>query len=106
MRRKVDAEVTQKTVEAAVDNAAIAREIQRDLLERLQRIAMKYPRNDVEISETAIVLSEEETDDLMDEFDKEYRKYHRNWAEDPPEYDHPRGDHGNDLFRIEKKTKD
>ena len=73
---------------------------------REERLAMKYPRNDVEISETAIVLSEEETDDLMDEFDREYKKQHRNWLEDPPEYDHPRGDHGNDLFRIEKKTKD
>jgi len=49
MRRKVDAEVTQKTVEAAVDNAAIAREIQRDLLERLQRISMKYPQDATEV---------------------------------------------------------
>ena len=71
-----------------------------------ERLAMKYPRSDVAVGETALVLSEEETDDLMDEFDKEYRKYHRNWAEDPPEYDHPRGDHGNDLFRIEKKTEE
>lgn len=49
MRRKVDAEVTQRTVEAAVDNAAIAREIQRDLLERLQRISMKYPQDATEV---------------------------------------------------------
>lgn len=49
MRRKVDAEVTQKTVEAAVDNAAIAREIQRDLLERLKRISMKYPQDATEV---------------------------------------------------------
>lgn len=49
MRRKVDAEVTQKTVEAAADNAAIAREIQRDLLERLQRISMKYPQDATEV---------------------------------------------------------
>lgn len=49
MRRKVDAEVTQKTVEAAADNAAIAREIQRDLLERLKRISMKYPQDATEI---------------------------------------------------------
>lgn len=49
MRRKVDAEVTQKTVEAAADNAVIAREIQRDLLERLQRISMKYPQDATEV---------------------------------------------------------
>lgn len=49
MRRKVDAEVTQKTVEAAADNAAIAREIQRDLLERLKRISMKYPQDATEV---------------------------------------------------------
>ena len=49
MRRKVDAEVTQKTVEAAADNAAIAREIQRDLLERLRRISMKYPQDATEV---------------------------------------------------------
>lgn len=49
MRRKVDAEVTQKTVEAAADNAVIAREIQRDLLERLKRISMKYPQDATEV---------------------------------------------------------
>lgn len=49
MRRKVDAEVTQKTVEAAADNAAIARAIQRDLLERLKRISMKYPQDATEV---------------------------------------------------------
>lgn len=65
-----------------------------------ERLAMKYPRSDVVIGETALVLSEEDTDDLMDEFNREYSKYHRDWLADPPEYDHPRGDHGNDLFRI------
>lgn len=49
MRRKVDAEVTQKTVEAAADNAVMAREIQRDLLERLKRISMKYPQDATEV---------------------------------------------------------
>lgn len=49
MRRKVDAEVTQKTVEAAADNAVIAREIQHDLLERLKRISMKYPQDATEV---------------------------------------------------------
>lgn len=49
MRRKVDAEVTQRTVEAAADNAAVAREIQRDLLERLKRISMKYPQDATEV---------------------------------------------------------
>ena len=73
---------------------------------REERLAMKYPRNDVDIKETAIVLSGDETDDLIDEFDREYKKQHRNWLEDPPEYAHPRGDHGNDLFRIETKTTD
>lgn len=68
-----------------------------------ERLAMKYPRNDVNIGETALVLSEEETDDLMEEFEREYSKHYRNWLKDPPENDRPRGDNGNDLFRIEKK---
>ena len=67
---------------------------------------MKYPRNDVVIGETALVLSEEETDDLLGEFEREYNKTHRNWVTDPPEYDRPSGTHGNDLFRLDRKDGD
>lgn len=45
----VTAEIQQKTAEAAADNAVIAREIQRDLLERLKRISMKYPQDATEV---------------------------------------------------------
>lgn len=41
--------IQQKTAEAAADNAVIAHEIQRDLLERLQRISMKYPQDATEV---------------------------------------------------------
>ena len=56
-----------------------------------ERIAMKYPRSDVAIGETGIVLSGEETEDLLDEFEREYRKLHRNWVTDPPEKELPDG---------------
>ena len=49
MYNVVTAEIQQKTAEAAADNAVIAREIQRDLLERLQRISMKYPQDATEV---------------------------------------------------------
>lgn len=39
----------QKTATAAADNAVIAREIQRDLLERLRRISAKYPKDATEV---------------------------------------------------------
>lgn len=61
---------------------------------REERIAMKYPRNDVEISETAIVLSEEETDDLLEEFDREYKKQHPNWLETPHALEDSQADRG------------
>lgn len=49
MYNVVTAEIQQKTAEAAADNAVIAREIQRDLLERLKRISMKYPQDATEV---------------------------------------------------------
>ena len=49
MYNVVTAEIQQKTAEAAADNAVIAREIQRDLLDRLQRISMKYPQDATEV---------------------------------------------------------
>lgn len=39
----------QKTADAAADNAVIAREIQRDLLERIKRISQKYPHDATEV---------------------------------------------------------
>lgn len=49
MYNVVTAEIQQKTAEAAADNVVIAREIQRDLLERLKRISMKYPQDATEV---------------------------------------------------------
>lgn len=49
MRRKVDAEVTQKTAEAAADNATLAEDIKNRLLNRLKRIEAKYPQDATEV---------------------------------------------------------
>ena len=54
-----------------------------------ERISMKYPRSDVVIRDTSIVLSGEDTDDLLGEFEREYRKTHRNWLTDPPDNEPP-----------------
>ena len=49
VQRKSNAEATQKTAEAAADNATIAADIKKRLLLRLQRIEAKYPFDATEI---------------------------------------------------------
>ena len=46
---KVTAEVQQKTAAAAADNATLASDIRRRLLERLKRIESKYPLDATEV---------------------------------------------------------
>lgn len=50
-------------------------------------LSMKYPRSDVEVGETAIVTAEDDPVDLLGEFEREYRRTHRNWAELPEKDD-------------------
>lgn len=57
-----------------------------------ERLAMKYPRSDVNIGDTSIVLHEEAADDLLGEFEREYSRTHRNWAADPPAGENSDGD--------------
>lgn len=49
MRRKIDAEVTQKNLEAAKDNASLAEDIKRRLLLRLKRAEEHYPSDATEV---------------------------------------------------------
>ena len=49
VQRKSNAEATQRTAEAAADNATIAADIKKRLLLRLQRIEAKYPFDATEI---------------------------------------------------------
>lgn len=49
VQRKSNAEATQKTAEAAADNAVIAADIKKRLLLRLSRIEQKYPFDATEI---------------------------------------------------------
>ena len=47
--KKVTEEVQQKTADAIADNAALAQDIKRKLLLRLQRIEAKYPMDATEV---------------------------------------------------------
>lgn len=49
VKRKSNAEATQKTAEAAADNAVIAADIKKRLLLRLKRIEEKYPLDATEV---------------------------------------------------------
>ena len=49
VQRKSNAEATQKTAEAAADNAVIAADIKKRLLLRLSRIEQKYPLDATEV---------------------------------------------------------
>ena len=49
VQRKSNAEATQKTAEAAADNATIAQDLKKRLLLRLQRIEAKYPFDATEV---------------------------------------------------------
>lgn len=49
MYNVVTAEIQQKTAEAAADNAALAQDIRRALLERLQRTVEKFPQDATEV---------------------------------------------------------
>ena len=73
-----------------------------------ERLAMKYPRTDVDISENAIVSAEEKayTDELLKEFDEAFEKFQANKAAGLPTSEPPRTDgkkYGEETLRLEKK---
>ena len=66
-----------------------------------ERLAMKYPRNDVDLNGTSLTPAEQkEQDDLMKEFDEAFEKFQQNKAAGLPTSVPPRSD---DKHRLEKK---
>lgn len=73
---------------------------------REERLAMKYPRTDVEIGATGLVAEDDETNDLLKEFDEAYEKFKANKAAGLPTSEPPRRRKDNDeeeTLRLEKK---
>lgn len=65
-----------------------------------ERLAMKYPRNDVDVNGTSLTPAEQkEQDDLMREFDEAYEKFQQNKAAGLPTSVPPRTD---GKYRLEQ----
>ena len=74
-----------------------------------ERLGMKYPRTDVELSENAIVSAEDQayTDELLKEFDEAFEKFQANKAAGLPTSEPPRRKKSADEpLRLEKHDDD
>ena len=71
-----------------------------------ERLGMKYPRTDIDLNGTALVPEDDETGELMKEFDEAFERYQANKAAGLPTSEPPRTDgkkYGEDTLRLEKK---